>query len=244
MSKENVLFSVIGVLLGFIIGFVFANSVNQRSALPARAPLATDFTSGQSDSALPPDHPALQSNGVAAQGGMIPEVQATLDRARNEPDNFEAQMKAAEMYYRIKRYDEAISFLKRANQLRPTDYEAIVNLGNANFDTGRYEEAEKWYTAALVKKPDDVNVRTDLGLTFLFRQPPDVDRAIKEFRSSLERNPNHEQTLQNLTVALTQKGATDEAWATLEKLQQVNANNPAIPNLRAKIDALRSSNRS
>ena len=35
MSKENILFSVVGVLLGFIVGFAFANTVNQRGRVEA-----------------------------------------------------------------------------------------------------------------------------------------------------------------------------------------------------------------
>ena len=34
MSKDNVLFSVIGVLLGFIIGFMFANNANPNGNPP------------------------------------------------------------------------------------------------------------------------------------------------------------------------------------------------------------------
>ncbi|MEJ7713883.1 MAG: tetratricopeptide repeat protein [Pyrinomonadaceae bacterium] len=71
-------------------------------------------------------------------------------------------------------------------------------------------------------KPNDVNVRTDLGLTFVFRKPEKYDRAIAEFRKSLEVNPKHEQTLQNLAFALAQKQDMTEAQAVLKKLEEVN----------------------
>jgi tetratricopeptide (TPR) repeat protein len=230
MSKDNILFSIIGLLLGFIVGFMFANYFNYRGVGP-RASVA------QQGSGLPPDHPPLSSNAVAEQGsgGMPPEVQAAIARAKNEPNNFEAQMKAAELYYRIKRYETALEYLTRANQLRPDSLEAMVALGNVNFDAERYEVAEKWYTAALARKPDDVNVRTDLGLTFFFRQPPDLDRAIAEFRRSLEYNPAHEQTLRNLAVALKRKGDIKGAQEALSRLEAVNPNNEAIPGLRAEL---------
>src|SRR2546423_3823262 len=59
MSKENILFSVVGVLLGFIVGFAFANTVNQRGAA---APTAQ---SSQQTAGLPPDHPPITGDGVA-----------------------------------------------------------------------------------------------------------------------------------------------------------------------------------
>jgi tetratricopeptide (TPR) repeat protein len=236
MSKDNILFSVIGVLLGFIVGFMFANSYNQKGYAPrAQAPATASQTSG-----LPADHPAIPTNGVADQQGMQAAVQETIQKAKNEPDNFDAQMMAASYYYRVERYDEAIDFLMRANKIRPDDYPTVVRLGDANFDAGRYETAESWYTAALVKKPDDVNVRTDLGTTFLARKPSDPDRAIKEYRRSLEIDPKHEKTLHNLFIAYKQKGDVKEAQAALDRLAEVNPNNEELPQMRSELAALNS----
>jgi tetratricopeptide (TPR) repeat protein len=236
MTKENILFSIIGLLLGCIIGFIFANSVNQRGYEPRTNAMNP---AGQNPN-LPPDHPQLPMNGVADQEGMNAAVTEAIQRARTEPNNFEAQVAAAQLYYRIQRYDEAIEFLLKANQLRPDDYATTVRLGDANFDAGHFETAEKWYTAALVKNPADVNVRTDLGLTFFLREPPDIERAIKEYRASLEREPKHEQTLQNLTAALIKKGDAQEAQTTLAALEGVNPSNEGIVKLRSDLAALKS----
>ena len=226
INKENILFGIIGLLFGLIVGFMFANSVNQSALVP-------QTQTGIPNSNLPAGHP-----NVGSSDAMGPEVQSAIDTARREPNNFEAQMKAAEMFYQIQRTDGAIEFLANANKLQPENYEVIVNLGNANFDAGKYEEAEKWYTAALVKKPDDVNVRTDLGLTFVFRSSPNYDRAIQDFKRSLEIDPNHIQTLQNLTVAYTKKNDGPNANATLAKLESLDSSNPAVSKLREDIQKL------
>ena len=238
MNKDNILFGVIGVLLGFIIGFMFANNANQRSLQPAAA--ATNATAGaQANSQLPPDHPPITQTGAQqGQDGMM-DVQAAIKLAKDQPDNFDAQMKAAEAFYQIQRFDDAVEYLNRAIKLKPDAYDAIVILGNVSFDAGRYEEAEKWYTQALKLKPDNANVRTDLGLTYFFRTPPDIERAIKEYKTSLEIDPNHVQTLQNLTVAYTKKGDAAQAQTTLEKLEKVAPTNQAIAKLRSDIEALR-----
>jgi tetratricopeptide (TPR) repeat protein len=169
---------------------------------------------------------------------MQPEVQAALEKAKQSPDDFDAQLNAAEAYYQIERYDDAIKYLNAANKLRPGDREVIVRLGNVNFDADHYEEAEKWYSAALAKKADDVNVRTDLGLTFVFRDPPNYDRAIQEFSKSLETDPSHIQTLQNITVAYTKKGDAAKANAMLAKLEGIDPENKAIAKLREDIQKL------
>lgn len=236
MTKENLLFAIIGVLLGFIIGFFFANTINQRYA--QQAPLAAPMTASGTNVSV--DQHATDANLSGAPNPMG-DVLAAIQKARNEPENFEAQMEAAELYAQIKRYDQAIEFVQRARKVRPDDYKALVRLGDFNFDKRSYEEAEKWYGEALKRNPDDVNVRTDLGLTFFFRTPPDIDRAIAEFRRSLERDPRHEPTLQNLVVALLRKGDPEGAQKVLAQLEQVNPQNPALQRLKPELERLRSS---
>jgi tetratricopeptide (TPR) repeat protein len=160
MTRDNLLFAIIGVLFGFIVGFLFASTMNQRYG--PGAPAAA--SSGQ----MPANHPPLdQSAGAPNSAGMQAEVTAQLEKARSEPKNFEAQVKAAELYYQIRRYDPAIEFLLKANQLRPDDYQTVVALGLVNLDAGHYDVAEKWYRAALLKKSDDVTTLAGLAAATL-----------------------------------------------------------------------------
>ena len=225
MKKENVLYSIISLLLGFIVGFTFANTTNRQGYA------APGVASGQQPTNLPPNHPAIENSGPSAES-----IEAATKLAADQPDNFDAQAQAAQLSYAAHRYDDAIKLFSRANKLRPDDFDVLVGLGNTNFDAERFGEAERWYSAALVKRPDDVNLRTDLGLTFFFREPRDIERAVKEFRASLTRDPNHIQTLQNLTVALITKGDAEAARATLAKLESVSPQNPALPRLRADLE--------
>src|ERR1051326_4517810 len=132
MSRENLLFAIIGLLLGFIVGFMFASSMSQRTASPQVA---------SSSSGLPADHPPVGAQNVPNPQAMQAEVQASLEKARNEPKNFDAQVKAAELYYQIQRYDQAIEYLLKENQLKPTDYHTVVILGMVNLDAGHYDTA-------------------------------------------------------------------------------------------------------
>ncbi len=160
MTRENLLFAIIGVLFGFIVGFLFAVTMNQRYGPGA----PTVLSSGQ----VPTDHPPVGANaGAPNPGNMQAEVTAQLEKARSEPNNFEAQVKAAELYYQIQRYDPAIEFLLRANQLKPDNYQTVVALGLVNLDAGHYDVAEKWYRAALLQKKDDVAALAGLAAATL-----------------------------------------------------------------------------
>jgi tetratricopeptide (TPR) repeat protein len=157
MSRENLLFAIIGILLGFIVGFMFASSMAQKTAMQTAA----------SSQALPADHPPVGAQNATDPQKMREEVAASLEKARNEPKNFDAQIKAAELYYQIQRYDQAIEFLLKANQIQPTDYKTVAILGMVNLDAGHYDQAEKWYRAAMKLKSDDTMVLAGLAAATL-----------------------------------------------------------------------------
>lgn len=157
MTRENLLFAIIGVLGGFIIGFMFASSMSQRQVAPAAATAQN----------MPSDHPPVAGSGGGNPQQIFAEVQASMKKAREEPKNFEAQIAAARLEYQIQRFDEAIEFLLKANELKPTDFETIANLGMVNLDAGHYDQSIKWYKAALMQKPDDVSVLDGLSAAAL-----------------------------------------------------------------------------
>jgi tetratricopeptide (TPR) repeat protein len=232
MNKENIMFGVIGLLIGSIIGFMFANSINRSVIEPSAIATSRDTPpqSANSNPALPPDHPPLGASNGETQAGAVQQVTVAIEKAKAEPQNFEAQMTAGDLYYQIQRFEEAAKFYGAASKLKPTDAEPFVKAGNAYFDAKNYLAAEKWYTEALAKNPKDITARTDLGLTFYLREPRDIDRAIKEYKTSLAINPKHEVTLQNLVIAYREKGDATNLQKTVDELRAVNPNNPALQN--------------
>jgi tetratricopeptide (TPR) repeat protein len=131
--------------------------------------------------------------------------------------------------------------LKRAYDANPQDHDLTLLLANVLFDIGqttdrtRFREARTLYTKALQMKSDDVNARTDLGLSYYLDDPSDPARAVAEYRKSLAINPRHEQTLQNLATALISMHKLDEAQQRIDELANINPQNPALPNLRAQL---------
>ena len=235
MRKENILFGVFGLIVGLVVGFVFANSVNKTSIDKASAQ-ATNSTGAPSNPAIPPDHPPLGGQtGDATQTAPLPQVMESIEKAKQQPQNYEAQMTAADLYYQIQRFEDAAKYYEAANKLKPAEAEPIIKAGNAHFDGEKYEEAEKWYVQALAKEPKNINVRTDLGLTFFLRTPRDVERAIKEYKVSLGIDPEHEITLQNLALAYSENNDKENLKATFEKLKKVNPKNPAVTRLEGTL---------
>lgn len=192
MNRENLLFAVIGLLLGFIVGFMFASSMSQR--------MAQTQTAAQS---LPADHPPVGgAQNAGDPAAQREQVMAQIAKARKEPANFDAQIRAAELYYQIQRYDEAIEFLLKANQLKPSDYETIAVLGVVNLDAGHYDQAEKWYRVAIKMKSDDVRVLAGLAAATLgkgdAKAAEEAIAQLEKFDPSSEDLPQFKQKLAGL----------------------------------------------
>ena len=169
MSRDNLLFTIIGILLGFIVGFLLATNISQREA-------AVRATPTQASQNLPADHPPVAGD-QTGEGGqqMLASVQTAMKRARENPNDFEAQVTAAKLQYQIGRFDQAIEYLLAANKAKPDDAETLAMLGVANLDAKHYDAAVKWYKAALLKKPDDL-VSLD-GYAYVLLQTGDVKAA-------------------------------------------------------------------
>jgi len=191
MNRENLLFAIIGLLLGFIVGFMFASSMSQRATQTASA-----------SQSLPADHPPIGSQNARDPAAMRQQVTAKIEKARNEPNNFDAQVEAAELYYQIQRYDQSIEFLLKANQLKPADYETVATLGLVNLDAGHFDQAEKWYRAAIKMKSDDERVVAGLAAATLgkgdAKAAEDAIAQLEKLNPSSEDLPNFKQKLAGL----------------------------------------------
>jgi len=220
--QRNILFGIVGLVIGLVIGFGAANSINRQDDLN------TSSTNNSSQQLAP------QSS---RSSGMFADVDQMIQTAQSEPQNFVAQMRTGDMYAKIGKFDSAIEFYKRGILLKPDDFNANVVLANALFDSQRFEEASDYYAKAVKINGADVNARTDLGTTFVERSNPDFERAIREFKAALEIDPKHEPTLYYLGIAYLRKGEKDKADRTLAELEKANPASSLIGRLRQNIEA-------
>ena len=95
--------------------------------------------------------------------------------------------------------DEAkVTALKSVAERETTNPTPRVELANLYFDAERYDDAIKWYEEALKLNPKDVNVSTDLGVSYYYTNQP--DRALAQLDQSLKIDPKHAKTLLNIGI--------------------------------------------
>jgi tetratricopeptide (TPR) repeat protein len=73
-----------------------------------------------------------------------------------------------------------------------------VELANLYFDAEKFDDAIKWYEDALKLNPNDVNVSTDLGVSYYYTNNP--DKALAQLERSLKIDPTHAKTLLNIGI--------------------------------------------
>ncbi len=93
------------------------------------------------------------------QGMNLVEAEAMLRRAVElRPDDGYIVDSLGWAYYRLERFDEAVSYLERAVELRPDDPVINDHLGDAYWQVGRHREARFQWQRALTFEPEDDQV--------------------------------------------------------------------------------------
>jgi tetratricopeptide (TPR) repeat protein len=135
--KNRIGFSVIGVLIGLVIGFKWAN-YNYRETASAASKAEIAKTAAQ----------------VAAQPNAAQQAMESIKKARENPNDFDLQRLAAEQVMRIQRPEGALPFLQQANKLKPDNADVMADLAAVYFDQRQFAEAVSWARQAIAKEAD------------------------------------------------------------------------------------------
>ena len=109
-----------------------------------------------------------------------------------------------------------------------------VELANLYFDAQKFDEAITWYEAALKLNPNDVNVSTDLGVSYYYTNNP--DKALTQLDRSLKIDPKHAKTL--LNIGIVKAFAKQDLEGASQAWQQVIQLAPDSPEAQAAKRAL------
>jgi cytochrome c-type biogenesis protein CcmH/NrfG len=131
-----------------------------------------------------------------------------------------------------------IKTLKEIVKKDPKNLPAWVELGNLHFDSDQPKEAIEAYSHYLAVKPDNPDVRTDMGI--MYRKLGQFDRALEEFRKAAQSDPKHVNSRYNIGLVLLHdkqdiKGAI-KAW---EEYLRVDPNSERGQRIRAQIEKMK-----
>ncbi len=133
---------------------------------------------------------------------------------------------------------EKIEDLKETLRENPKDLAAWSKLGNIYSEHNQYRGAIEAYSQALSIKPNDPDIRTNLGL--MLRSLGDNDGAIEEFKRAARYDPKHINSRYYLGLTwLQNKGKTQEAIQAWEDYLKVEPRGQRANQVRVEIERLR-----
>jgi cytochrome c-type biogenesis protein CcmH/NrfG len=132
-----------------------------------------------------------------------------------------------------------VQTLKEIVKKDPKNLPAWVELGNLYFDTDQPKEAIEAYSHYLAVKPDNPDVRTDMGI--MYRKLGQFDKALEEFRKAARSDPKHVNSRYNIgLVLLHDKQDMQGAIKAWEEYLRVDPNSEKSQRIRAQIEKMKS----
>ena len=216
MNKNKYLFGLIGLVIGFMLSFFITQSLNRSGAVTGAQPAV-------SGGGAQPGGPSQQA--------MMASVRETLEKAKNNPNDFEAQVNAARQFVQVNQVDKSVEYLKRAFEINPAEAGNLgipPFIGQYYFQEKNYVESEKWFREALKSEKEKGPVYVEIGSTYILRNPPDPDSAITNLQAALELDSKDGHALGHMVEAYLLKKNASEAENILNRLKEAEPGNKRI----------------
>jgi cytochrome c-type biogenesis protein CcmH/NrfG len=156
MRRETLVFTLAGVVFGFVLGYMAASW----DVMPRPAPAA----------AVPPVAGGIASAppAVSQPGPLDPdEVRAMESLAARQPRDNTVRIELGNLYMDHQRWDEAVRWYREAQALTPEDPDVSTDMGACFVHSGRPAEGLAEFDRVLTKNPDHRNARFNRGVALL-----------------------------------------------------------------------------
>jgi tetratricopeptide (TPR) repeat protein len=144
------------------------------------------------------------------------------------------------LYLRLHQLDKAVDVMSRAQQINPTDLDNLRNLGTAQLQFGRVDEAEKAFKAINLQNDHYSAAYNGLGLVAIQRN--DADTARRDFEKAIELDSAEVEPLLNLGVLFDKAGNKRQALEYYQRfLEKASPKDygALIPKVRAAVQDLK-----
>jgi tetratricopeptide (TPR) repeat protein len=132
----------------------------------------------------------------------------------------------ASAYERLRQFDKAITMLRQARTLSPTDPVVEIRLARSQQDAGKGDDAIKTLQAAVAKFPKEPAVKLSLASTLERERKFGDAEAI--FRQMLADDPKNSDALNSLAYMLADRGQKlDEAVSLVQRALAIEPENGA-----------------
>jgi tetratricopeptide (TPR) repeat protein len=114
------------------------------------------------------------------------------------------------VYFRLERYDDAVTAWKKGLHDSPADPSLLNNLSVVMMQNRRYDEAAEYAQSALSAAPHMPQALNTMGQVYMAKR--DYEKAAQYFLRALEQEPDVPQRYWNAALALERTGKFDMAF--------------------------------
>jgi len=178
MRSDSIAYVVAGMAFGTILGWVVGTQQVHRAATPAAEASA----------------PATQTAAAGGTGRQAP----TLDQARvqelqqqvaSNPKDVNAVIQLGNTYFDAERWDDAITWYRKAIELDPKNADASTDLGVSLYYSNRADEALAQFEHSLKISPTHTKTLLNKGIVLAFGKQ-DLRGAAAEWEKVVTLAPN------------------------------------------------------
>lgn len=248
MNRDAVLYTLIGLLTGFILGFMMHEAMADRQPAPNFVGVSEQLGDGAR-----PIVPSQQGPGAGGSSGAAPnvgaptvgaagspqesmqQVQRLRQYVEENPQDLDALKTLASLNLSIRNLPRAAELFERYVAQKGDDPEVLRTYGNLSYDQQNWNKAAELYAAFLEISPEALDVRTDLGA--VYRYMGRFQDALSEFAEVQRRDGSHWQALYNeVLVRALDLRDFEGAQKALFSLRALRPGDPEVERLAAEVE--------
>ena len=186
MNKDNLLFAVVGILIGFVSGYLLFE------AMAARQPPRLGTAGG-----APMAQQAVPQGAAPAQGGTGPamaQIEELQRRLQENPNDADAVRTLANLNFDIQNWQRAQELYVRYLEIRPDDPDVLVDLGVTNRELGQFDRALELFHQVQQQNPSHWQSYYNevVVLAFDLKRFDEAGQALARLRELQPANPDVE----------------------------------------------------
>jgi len=170
----------------------------------------------------------LGMSGDAEEGARI--IRAII---ADDPEIADAHFSLGNIYFRQRKFLEAVEAFKKSLELKPDDSFTVINIANSYVSLGRFEEAEAFVVDHLKKGFSDAQLFYLLGSMSVRRK--EYDKAVEYFEECLAQNPDSAASHNALSAIYINQGDLGRAEEHIRAAMALNPKLTSVHYNRAQI---------
>ncbi len=156
MTRDNFLFTICGLLAGFILGYFVATG-GGHAAAPTAAPVAAAPPGSGTDAAMAPSSAEIAAHVTEARQAVV-----------RDPGNPDLNLQLANALYDASDWKGAAEAYEKALPSKPNDANMMTDLGSCYRNLGSFDKALEMYRKAQEIQPSHSQSLLNMTLVYVF----------------------------------------------------------------------------